>query len=189
MASKRPRARRVANATAGTPASADRRRAPTSSRRRRPVDAPRIPIPIRNARPRGDVVRVPVLADGADPGKTVPSAMAVRDRLVIDRSLLEDYHPDQLFAYDVTRDNMGFLRGLVSPGDRIVFRRGGRVSEDRICAVRTRDGIVLSRVRFDQHTLTLLPAGSGSAGEPVRLEDVTGSAGLVAGTHVLLIRR
>lgn len=143
----------------------------------------------RRSAAKGDVVRVPVLAEGADPGKTVPSALAIRDRLVIDRQLLEDYHPDQLFAYDVTRTSVAHLRGLAAPGDRIVFRRGGRVAPDRICAVRTRSGVVLARVRFDGPALLLLPGPADATAEPTALEDVKGVAGVVAGTHVLLIRR
>jgi hypothetical protein len=130
-----------------------------------------------------------VLAEGADPGKTVPSAMAIRDRLVIDRQLLEDYHPDQLFAYDVTRTSIAHLRGLAAPGDRLVFRRGGRVTPDRVCAVRTPGGVVLARVRFDGPALLLLPGPADPAAEPVVLQEVRGVAGVVAGTHVLLIRR
>src|SRR5512135_165677 len=103
------------------------------------------------------VVTIPVLADGADPGRTVPSPMAVRDRLVVDRRLVDEYGPDRLFAYDVSSRDMGFLRGLASPGDRIVFRRGGRIAPDRICAVRTRSGVVLARVEFRGHSLLLLP--------------------------------
>lgn len=136
-----------------------------------------------------DVVTVPVLADGADPGRTVPSPMAVRDRLVVDRRLVEDYGPDRLFAYDVSPRDMDFLRGLASPGDRIVFRRGGRIAPDRICAVRTRTGVVLARVEFRGHSLVLLP-GEGTRGvEPLELEVAQGLLGVVAGTHVLLIRR
>ena len=177
-------------AAGSTSAGGDRRRATAPAV---PIPAPRrsrlVATPPKGARAKPDVVRVPVLAAGADPGKTVPSAMAVRDRLVIDRQLLEDYHPDQLFAYDVTRESMTYLRGLASPGDRIVFRRGGRATADRICAVRTRAGVVLARIRFDNHALLLLPGEGGRHAEPLALEEVRGQLGAVAGTHVLLIRR
>jgi hypothetical protein len=136
-----------------------------------------------------DVVTVPVLADGADPGRTVPSPMAVRDRLVVDRRLVEDYGPDRLFAYDVSPRDMDFLRGLASPGDRIVFRRGGRIAPDRICAVRTRTGVVLARVEFRGNSLVLLPGEGTRDVEPLELEVAQGLLGVVAGTHVLLIRR
>ena len=59
------------------------------------------------------------------------------------RRLVADLAPERLFAYEVTLPAMKHLRGLASPGDRIVFHRGGRVGPDRICAVRTPDGIVL----------------------------------------------
>jgi hypothetical protein len=140
-------------------------------------------------RDQDEVVTVPVLADGADPGRTVPSTMAVRDRLVVDRRLVQDYGPDRLFAYEVSPRDMGFLRGLASPGDRIVFRRGGRVAPGRICAVRTQSGVVLARVEFRGHSLVLLPGDGARTIEPLELENVQGLAGVVAGTHVLLIRR
>lgn len=143
----------------------------------------------RAARDQAEIVSVPVLADGADPGRTVPSPLAIRDRLVVDRRLVEDYGPDRLFAYDVSTRDMAFLRGLASPGDRIVFRRGGRVAPDRICAVRTRAGVVLARVEFSGHSLVLLPGEGQRDREPIELEDVQGILGVVAGTHVLLIRR
>jgi hypothetical protein len=136
-----------------------------------------------------DIVSVPVLADGADPGRTVPSPLAIRDRLVVDRRLVEDYDPDRLFAYDVSRRDMDFLRGLASPGDRIVFRRGGRIAPGRICAVRTRSGVVLARVEFRGHSLVLLPGERTRNVAPLELENVRGLTGVVAGTHVLLIRR
>jgi transcriptional regulator with XRE-family HTH domain len=127
-----------------------------------------------------DVLRIPVLVPGADPGKLAPSPLAVQDRLVVDRRLVVDHAPERLFAYDVTLPAMKHLRGLASPGDRIVFQRGGRVSADRICAVRTPDGIVLARVLFKGRSLLLLPGES---------ERVKALPGVIAGTHVLLLRR
>ena len=134
-------------------------------------------------------ITVPVLAPGADPGRTIPSPMAIRDRLVIDSRLVEDYDPGRLFAYDVTARDLVFLRGLASVGDRIVFRRGGRVAPDRICAVRTSSGVALARVEFQGHSLLLLPGEGMRDAKPLRLENFEGLAGAIAGTHVLLIRR
>jgi hypothetical protein len=136
-----------------------------------------------------DVLRVPVLAEGADPGRVVPKPLAIRDRLTVDRRLVGDHPEDRLFAYDVAPIHMKHLRGLASPGDRLVFRRGGRVSKDRICAVRTPQGVVLARVALEGRGLTLLP-GDGE-GEPVAVEidPARGLRGVIAGTHVLLIRR
>lgn len=131
-----------------------------------------------------EILRVPVLAEGADPGRTVPSPLAVRDRLLVDRRLVDDHGAERLFAYDVTATNGKHLRGLARPGDRIVFRRGGRVAADRICAVRTPAGIVLSRVLVKGRSFVLLP-GEGER-EPLELEALPGG---IAGTHVLLIRR
>jgi hypothetical protein len=135
------------------------------------------------------VLRIPVLAAGADPGKLAPSPLAVQDRLVVDGRLLADHAPERLFAYDVTLPAMKHLRGLASPGDRIVFQRGGRVSADRICAVRTPDGIVLARVLFKERSLLLLPGEGERDFDSVDVEGLKALPGVIAGTHVLLIRR
>ncbi len=134
-----------------------------------------------------DVLRVPVLADGADPGRVVPKPLAVRDRVSVDRRLVGDRPEDRLFAYDVADAHMKHLRGLASPGDRLVFQRGGRVTDDRICAVRTPQGIVLARVAFDDRGLVLLPGEDGGEAVPVELDPARGLRGVIAGTHVLLI--
>jgi hypothetical protein len=136
-----------------------------------------------------DFLRIPVLAPGADPGKLAPSPLAVQDRLVVDRRLLADHAPERLFAYDVTLPAMKHLRGLASPGDRIVFQRGGRVSADRICVVRTPDGIVLARVLFKGRSLLLLPGEGERDFESVEVEGLKALRGVIAGTHVLLLRR
>jgi transcriptional regulator with XRE-family HTH domain len=135
-----------------------------------------------------EILRVPVLAEGADPGKTAPSPLAIRDRLLVDRRLVADHAPERLFAYDVTLTTMKHLRGVASPGDRIVFRRGGRVAPDRICAVRTPEGIVLARVLFKGRALLLLPGEGERDFESVEVDGLKALPGVIAGTHVLLIR-
>ena len=149
----------------------------------RPAPAPLDP-PVES-----EVLRIPILADGADPGRTLPSPLAVRDRLLVDRRLVADHAPERLFAYEVTLPAMKHLRGLASPGDRIVFQRGGRVGPGRICAVRTPDGIVLSRVLFKGRSLLLLPGEGERDFASVEVEGLKALPGVVAGTHVLLIRR
>jgi len=135
-----------------------------------------------------EIVRVPVLAEGADPGRTTPSPLAVRDRVLVDRDVVGGHVPERLFAYEVTAANLRHLRGVASPGDRIVFRRGGAVAPDRVCAVRTERGVVLSRVRVEGRVLVLLPGEGGAEAETVELTDVKALPGVIAGTHVLLIR-
>jgi hypothetical protein len=143
----------------------------------------------RNPAEEPQVLRIPVLAAGVDPGKVAPSPLAVQDRLVVDRRLVADHAPERLFAYDVTLPAMKHLRGLASPGDRIVFQRGGRVSADRICAVRTPDGIVLARVLFKGRSLLLLPGEGERDFDSVDVESMKALPGVIAGTHVLLLRR
>jgi transcriptional regulator with XRE-family HTH domain len=162
---------------------------------RLPAKAPRLPARSGPSRPSparesaSEALRIPVLAPGADPGKLAPSPLAIQDRLVVDRRLVADHAPERLFAYDVTLPAMKHLRGLASPGDRIVFLRGGRVSADRICAVRTSEGIVLARVLFKGRSLLLLPGEGGRDFESVDVEGLKALPGVVAGTHVLLLRR
>jgi hypothetical protein len=136
-----------------------------------------------------EFLRVPVLAPGADPGKAAPSPLAIQDRLLVDRRLVADHAPERLFAYDVTLPTMKHLRGLASPGDRIVFLRGGRVAADRICAVRTPEGIALARVLFKGRSLLLLPGEGERDFESVDVDGLKALPGIIAGTHVLLIRR
>jgi hypothetical protein len=136
-----------------------------------------------------EILRVPVLADGADPGKLAPSPLAIQDRLLVDRRLVADHPSERLFAYEVTLPTMTHLRGLASPGDRIVFQRGGRVSPDRICAVRTPDGIVLARVLVKGRSLFLLPGEGERDFASVEVGGLKALPGVIAGTHVLLIRR
>jgi len=134
------------------------------------------------------ILRVPVLAEGADPGRSSPSPLAVRDRVLVDRHLVGDHVPERLFAYEVTAANMRHLRGLARPGDRIVFRRGGAIAADRVCAVRTARGVVLARVQVDGRVLRLLPGEGGTDSESVELADDKALPGVIVGTHVLLIR-
>ncbi len=139
--------------------------------------------------PEPDVLRVPVLAERADPGRLAPSPLAVENHLLVDRRLVADHAVERLFAYDVTERDMRHLRGIAAPGDRVVFQRGGRVSPDRVCAVRTPAGVVLSRVLFKGRSLLLLPGEGERDFESVEVEGLKALPGVIAGTHVLLIRR
>jgi hypothetical protein len=132
---------------------------------------------------------VPVLAPGADPGRTTPSALAIRERLTLDRRLLEEHSPERLFAYEVTRRDMKHLRGLAEPGDHIVFRRGGRTTEDRICAVRTSRGVVLARVLIIGDAVVLRPGVGGRVTSPPVIEGLEAKRGIIAGTHLVVVRR
>jgi transcriptional regulator with XRE-family HTH domain len=136
-----------------------------------------------------EVLRVPVLAAGADPGRLAPSPVAVTGHLLLDPRLVADHAADRLFACEATGRDMKHLRGLLSPGDRVVFRRGGRVSPDRICAVRGPGGLVLSRVLFKGRSLLLLPGEGERDFESVDVDGLKALPGIIAGTHVLLIRR
>jgi transcriptional regulator with XRE-family HTH domain len=136
------------------------------------------------------VVAIPVLAAGADPAELDDSrSRPVRDRLLLDRRLVGGHDPQQLFAYEVAPGATPHLRGVAAPGDRIVFRRRGPVTPDRVCAVRTGEGIVLSRALVQERSLLLLPGEGESRYESVGLAGGGGLEAVVAGTHILLIRR
>ena len=145
-----------------------------------------------NTAPAALVARIPVLADGVDPDRlrsTATARRAAREEMLLDRRLLGKLAAGLLFAYDVTPASLPHLRGLAAPGDRIVLLEGASPGPDRICAVRTDRGIVLSRVLVQERSLLLLPGEGETRFASV---DVPARARLdrvIAGTHVLLIRR
>jgi transcriptional regulator with XRE-family HTH domain len=137
-------------------------------------------------------VRVPVLAEGTDPDRLRVSATsrhAVREEMLLDRRLLGPRSVGLVFAYDVGRSAMAHLRGLAAPGDRIVFREGESPGADRICAVRSGRGLVLARVLVKDRSLLLLPGEGETAFESIDVPPRVGLDRVIAGAHVLLIRR
>jgi hypothetical protein len=135
-------------------------------------------------------VAIPVLAEGTDPAELVAAgSRSVPDRLLLDRRLLGDHDPRKLFAYEITAAATKHLRGVAAPGDRVVLRRDGVVTPDRICAIRTGRGIVLARALVQEGALLLLPGEGEVAFESVAIPGPDGLSGIVAGAHVLLIRR
>ena len=134
------------------------------------------------------VVSVTVLATGADPA-ALEASRPVADRLLLDRRLLDGHEAQDLFAYEVTPAATRHLRGVAASGDRIVFQRHGAVTPDRICAIRTGNGIVLARALVKEGSLLLLPGEGEVHFESVELPDAGKLSDVVLGTHVLLIRR
>jgi hypothetical protein len=63
------------------------------------------------------------------------------------------------------------------------------VTPDRICAIRTEGGIVLSRALVKEASVLLLPGEGEVDFESVELKDPARISDVVAGTHVLLMRR
>jgi hypothetical protein len=135
------------------------------------------------------VVAIPVLEPQSDPAALKPlRGDPEADRLLLDRRLVEGHAAPDLFAYEVTPAATRHLRGVAAPGDRIVFQRRGAVTPDRICAIRTRNGIVLARVLVKEGSLLLLPGEGETDFESVELPDPGRLTDVVVGTHVLLIR-
>jgi transcriptional regulator with XRE-family HTH domain len=145
--------------------------------------------PLSASEPPG-VVDIPVLAAGTDPAALeAPRARPVAERLLLDRRLLDGHDAQELFAYEVTPAATKHLRGVAAPGDRIVFQRHGAVTPDRICAIRTAQGIVLARALVKKDSLLLLPGEGEVDFESVEIPDPGKLSDVVVGTHVLLIRR
>jgi transcriptional regulator with XRE-family HTH domain len=134
-------------------------------------------------------IRVPVLSERADPDQLETLSSAAQDHLLLDRRLVDEEEPDALFAYSVTPRAMKHLRGVAAPGDQIVLRRTGRVAPDRICAVRTGQGVVLARILFKDRSVLLLPGEGERDFEAVEVPGPEALSDVIAGTHVLLIRR
>jgi transcriptional regulator with XRE-family HTH domain len=136
------------------------------------------------------VVAIPVLAAGADPAALeAPQSHSVEDRLLLDRRLVHGLDAEKLFAYEVTPAATKHLRGVAAPGDRVVFQRHGAVTPDRICAIRTAQGIVLTRALVKEGSLLLLPGEGEVDFESVGVPEPGTLSDVVLGTHVLLIRR
>jgi transcriptional regulator with XRE-family HTH domain len=138
----------------------------------------------------GAVLRIPILSPGADPDRltTTPSP-AIRDRVLVDPRLVAGHEPERLFAYEVTAPAMKHLRGVAAPGDLVVLGRGGAVAPNRICAVRTSNGLVLARVLLKDRSLLLLPGEGEHDFESIEVRDTAALREAIAGTQVLLIRR
>jgi transcriptional regulator with XRE-family HTH domain len=172
----RARLREVASKLTASPASASAKR---GVGRGRPA----------SVAPEGEPALVPLLSPGADPVLLDGDAeSAVRDHLALDRRLIGAV-AGLVFAYTVTEEAMGHLRGVAAPGDIVVLRQGGPATPDRICAVRTDRGIVLSRILLKDHSLLLRPGDGEAEFETVEVPDQPALQAAIAGTHVLLIRR
>jgi len=137
-----------------------------------------------------ELLQVPVLFEGADPGADSPHPSSVQDRLHLDQKLFAGSGERKLFAYVVSRESGERVRGLASPGDYVVFRRrAARISPKRIHVVRVKGRLVLSRVLFKGSALLLLPPESKGDFDVVDVGDEAGARRAIAGYSVLVIRR
>jgi DNA-binding XRE family transcriptional regulator len=136
------------------------------------------------------VVAIPLLAAGTDPATLEASpAGAVQDRLLLDRRLVEGHDASGLFAYEVMPSATRRLHGLAAAGDRIVFRRDGAVTPDRIGVIRTGEGILLARALVQESSVLLLPGEGETDFESVAIPEAGKLSDVVVGTHVVLIRK
>lgn len=160
-----------------------------SPEKRAPVP-PRAEVPSSTSPDETAAVQVPVLAKGADPGGLRPPATppAIAGHFLVDRGFLGEHAPQDVFACDVA-EATGHLHGVAAPGDRIVFARHGKITPDRICAIRTQKGLVLSRVLVKDRSLLLLPGEGESGFSTVDVPDSKKLGDVIAGVHLLLLRR
>ena len=137
-----------------------------------------------------ELLEVPILFEGADPGEDSPHPSSVQDRLQLDQKLFASGAERNLFAYVISRESGEHVRGLASPGDFVVFRRRARrISPQRIHAVRVKGRVVLSRVLFKGSALLLLPPEQEGDFDVLEVGDEAGARRAIAGYSVLLIRR
>lgn len=134
------------------------------------------------------VLRIPVLRRPAEPDGLSASG-AIRAHVLVDPGLLAGNPPaERMFACEVIPRDMRHLSGMAAPGDLVVLLRGGSLASDRICAVRTGDGVVLARVLLKDRSLLLLPGEGGHDFESLEVRDAAVVPEMIQGTQVLLIR-
>jgi transcriptional regulator with XRE-family HTH domain len=136
------------------------------------------------------ILEIPVLAEGADPGRGEPPPSLAVGRFRIDAAgIAEDDRPG-LFAYKVTAHSARRLRGVVEPGTFVAISRRFRPpSPERIHAVRHHDAVVLSRALWKGSSLLLLPAEGASDFEYVEVGDAARLREVLVGSVVLAVRR
>jgi len=136
------------------------------------------------------LLRVPVIAEGADPGDGLLPASDVIETLRLDPRLLPPL--DQLrrvFAYRVGEHWARRLPELLAPGDYALFSRGmDPFAEGHVHAVRVGRRVELSRVASDGSTFSLSPS-PGFAGFSVAASDVTLLREVLVGRMVATIRK
>jgi transcriptional regulator with XRE-family HTH domain len=122
-----------------------------------------------------ELIRVPVLEAGADPGDgpEIPADLGVDDML-LDPRLVGGARLDRPFAFCADAAAVERLRGEARAGDWVVVTsRAGQLEPAAIYAVRLRGRLVLSRVVLKGSVL-LLPPGSARSDidviEPARGE-------------------
>lgn len=137
-----------------------------------------------------DVVLVPLIEEGTDPGPDAKEARASEETISIDASLLgDDQDRDRLFAYRVSSRSTGNVSDTAAPGDILVFAADpAGVDPGAIYAVRVRSRIVLTRVAYTKPTLLLMPGQSGQPPTPITVGDERALRGVLAGVVVAAIR-
>ena len=139
---------------------------------RRPARSP-------GARAVAETATSPVVEIRSWPREAIPPAWGPRGLApstgsILDRRLVDGLDAE-FFAYKVTAAATKHLRGVAAPGDRVVLRRHGGVTPDRICAIRTERGIVLSRALVKEGSILLLPGEGEVDFESVELRTPPGS--------------
>jgi len=135
--------------------------------------------------------RVPVFAEGADPGVGSRPESPALETLRLDAQLLPPAervrHP---FAYRLTTHGARRVSDLVRPGDYAVISRDPEVPDrDRVYAVRVGPRVEISRLWWDGTTLHLLPPPGETEVDAVPAAGRDRVLELVVGRLVVTIRR
>jgi transcriptional regulator with XRE-family HTH domain len=134
------------------------------------------------------LLRIPLLAEGADPGPTPDTSPHVVSWLTFDPAMLPDIEASGLFAYRVGRRDARRLAGILAPDDLVILSVGDRLlAAGKIHAVRHDGSVILSRVLFKGRSLLLLPAEGEADFEVIELGDERDPTSAIAGTVVLKI--
>ena len=136
------------------------------------------------------LLRVPVVAEGADPGDALLPTADVIETLRLDPQLLPPLDRlRRVFAYRVGEQGARRLPDLLAPGDYALVSRGAdALAVGNVYAVRVGGRVELGRVASDGSTFSLSPS-PGFAGFSVPASDVTLLREVLVGRMIATIRK
>ena len=141
-------------------------------------------------RPRDtDLLEIPVLEDGDDPGPGPIHPDVVVDVLRLDPRVLGRAVPLRPYAFRLSEDAIERVRDLFRPGDWVVLdSRPGELTADRVHAVRFDRRVILSRVLAKRDSLLLLPTEDRSDVQVLDLSPEEPLSRFIVGCVVVTIR-
>jgi transcriptional regulator with XRE-family HTH domain len=144
---------------------------------------------------RAHQMKVPVVAEGTEPGHPDEQRAHPRRPLWLDLRLLPPRDKlRQPFAFRVGRENARRMRGQLQRGDYVVITRGEWTAEpesfvrDEIYAVRVEGRVVLSQVAWSDGRLVLLPPSGRGEFRFLEAKNFGELGRLLAGKVVTVVR-